>query len=256
MAESNYFCVAAAMEGGMSLLTEDEQSELLVIVTVLGSTMESIFNIMRREVTEALERETNTKMHSRIVYALTQNQLACLREPARERRDENEAWLCAEALEDQDTQLAAALVAESFPSLEQERQNRVMTRSTPTIREEMERVGKGLRRLVDAMDAGDIKRVRVHHRAMMSDLSYVKGIIRAAAEREGWSEQQVSELFESVRARVAGAIERAEQMLTEADVQAKKEWADWFLEAAKRVQGLAAHAHQYLTPEDWTMRRC
>jgi len=54
---------------------------------------------------------------------------------------------------------------------------------------EMERVDKGLRRLKEAMEADDVKRVCVHHRAMMSDLAYVKGIIKAAAEREGWSER-------------------------------------------------------------------
>jgi len=74
--------------------------------------MESIVQGMRREVADALERETDTEMHSQIECELRQNQLACLREQAMERREENEARLRAEALEDQDTQLAAALAGE------------------------------------------------------------------------------------------------------------------------------------------------
>jgi hypothetical protein len=84
MAESHYFRVAAAMEGGTSVLTEDEQSKLLAMAAVLDSTMESIVDIMHREVTEALEKEPNTELHSRVGYELTQNQLACLREQVRQ----------------------------------------------------------------------------------------------------------------------------------------------------------------------------
>jgi len=118
--------------------------------------------------------------------------------------------------------------------------------------EKLERVDKGLKRLKEAMDAEDIKRVCVHHRAMMSDLAYVKGIVKAAAERENWTEEQVSELCEKVQAKVAESLELAENMLDVADVRAKDQWAEQFFAAARRVQSLAANAHQYLTPEDWT----
>jgi len=186
------------------------------------------------------------------VFELTRNQLADRREQACVRREENEARLHAEAMEDQDTQLAEELAGVSFLSLEQERQAGVMTWSAPTMGDELERGEKGLKRLKEVMDADDIKRVCVHHRAMMSNLTYVKGIIKAAAERENWTEEQVSELFERVQAKVAGSLEQAENMLDAADVRAKEQWAERFFVTARRVQSLAANAHQYLTPEDWT----
>jgi hypothetical protein len=168
------------------------------------------------------------------------------------RNEESEARRRAEALEDQDNQLADELAAVSFPSLEQEHRAGVMTRSAPTMGDELERVDKGLKRLKEAMDTEDIKRVRVYRRAMISDLAYVKGIVKAAAERENWTTEQISEFLESVQAKVAGPLESAEKMLQVADFKAKKKWAERFFAAARRVQSLAANAHQYLTPEDWT----
>jgi hypothetical protein len=76
MADSNTACIAAALEARRSYLTEDETSELLELVTVLGSTMESIVEDMRQEVAHALERENETENHPQIAYELTQNQLA------------------------------------------------------------------------------------------------------------------------------------------------------------------------------------
>jgi hypothetical protein len=71
----------------------------------------------------------------------------------------------------------------------------VATRSLPVLDEELERVDKGLKRLKEAMEADDVKKVCVHHRAMMSNLAYVKGIVHAAAVRENWTDEQTSELI-------------------------------------------------------------
>jgi len=120
------------------------------------------------------------------------------------------------------------------------------------MEDELDREDKGLKRLEDAMEAGDIKKVCIHHRAMMSDLSYVKGIIMGATEREGWTEQQVNDLYESVRVKVVGVTKWAEQMLDKANVRAKKEWSKQFIAGTKKVQALAAQAHQYVTSEDWS----
>jgi len=127
------------------------------------------------------------------------------------------------------------------------------TRSTPRLDGELERVNKGLKKLEESMEARDIKRIRIHHRTTMSDLSWVKGTIRGAVEKEGWSEEIAGELYGSVCMRVLVVTQRAERMLEEADVRAKQEWSERFIASPKKVQVLAAQAHHYLTPEDWSV---
>ena len=58
--------ITAALEARTSYLTEDETSELLELVTELGSTMESIVKDMRQEVANALKRENETENHPQI----------------------------------------------------------------------------------------------------------------------------------------------------------------------------------------------
>jgi len=77
--------------------------------------MAAIVKEMRREVASAIERETDAEVHPQIVFELTRDQLASLRERARLKRDEYGANQCAKALADQDTQLADELAGESFP---------------------------------------------------------------------------------------------------------------------------------------------
>jgi len=167
------------------------------------------------------------------------------------KRNEDENKRRAEALAGQNTQLAEELAGASFPSLEEERRARVATISLPVLDEELERVDKGLKRLKEAMEADDIKKVRVHRRAMISDLAYVKGIVRAAAVRENWTDEQTSELIGKVNAKVATLLKSAEKILQVADFQAKEQWAERFITAAKKVQNLATNAHQYLKIDDW-----
>jgi len=66
----------------------------------------------------------------------------------------------------------------------------------------MDRVNKGLKKLDEVMEAGDIKKIRIHHRTTKSDLSWVKGTIKGSAGREGWSKQQMAELYEMIHVRV------------------------------------------------------
>jgi len=160
-------------------------------------------------VARAIERETYTEMHTQIVFELIRNQLACLREKAFAKRSEDENKRCADASAGQDTQLVEELAGASFPSLEQECRARAATRSLPVLDEELERVNKGLKRLKKATEADDIKKLRVHRRSMMSDLAHVKGIVRAAAVREKWTDEQTSQLIGKVNVKVATMLKNA-----------------------------------------------